>query len=53
MEGKIRLAKLEVVVMPNDEIICAGKHIGWLDEKAPSWLNKEARMGDYVEEVDE
>jgi len=48
---QIRLAKLEVVVMPNDEIICAGKHIGWMDEKAKSWRGRKT-LGDFIEEIE-
>lgn len=51
-EGTIRLAKLEVVIMPNDEIICAGKHIGWLNEKVPSWFTVDQKLGDFIEEVE-
>ena len=29
---KITLCNLEVVVMPNGEIICLGKTIGWVKE---------------------
>ena len=28
----ISIAKLEVVVMPNGEIICNGKTVGWVSE---------------------
>lgn len=27
----ITVARLEVVVMPNGEVICAGKTIGWVE----------------------
>lgn len=30
--GTIVVAKLEVLVMPNGEVICLGKTIGWLSE---------------------
>lgn len=29
---KITLCSLEVVVMPNGEIICLGKTIGWVEQ---------------------
>lgn len=29
---EITVALLEVVVMPNGEIICAGKSVGWVDK---------------------
>jgi hypothetical protein len=29
---EITLAKLEVVVMPNGEIICSGKTVGWVKD---------------------
>lgn len=51
MTKGIRLARLEVVVMPNDEIICAGKHIGWMDEKAKSWRGRKT-LGDFIEEIE-
>ncbi len=50
-EGKIRLAKLEVVVMPNGEIICSGKHIGWMDELMQRWGNTETRMKHFIEVI--
>ncbi len=50
--GKIRIAKLEVVIMPNDEIICAGKHIGWLNEKVPSWFS-DKKFKHFIEEVEQ
>ncbi len=31
---EITLCNLEVVVMPNGEIICLGKSIGWFDKYA-------------------
>ena len=52
-EGTIKRGKLSVIVMPNDEILCAGKHIGWLNERAPSWLDKDRRLGYYIEEEEE
>lgn len=30
---EITVCHLEVVVMPNGEIICAGKSLGWVDGK--------------------
>jgi len=30
--GKITLCSLEVVVMPNGEILCLGKTVGWFAE---------------------
>ena len=47
-EGKIRLAQLEVVVMPNNEIICAGKHLGWMNEKVPSWFSKKTTFKEFI-----
>ncbi|HQR42035.1 MAG TPA: hypothetical protein PLX97_05110 [Gemmatales bacterium] len=29
---EITLAQLEVVVMPNGEVLCLGKTVGWFDE---------------------
>jgi hypothetical protein len=51
-EGIIRLAMLEVAIMPNNEIICAGKHIGWMNEKVPSWFTPDAKLGDFISEGD-
>jgi len=28
--GKMVLAKLDVLIMPNGEMLCAGEHITWL-----------------------
>ncbi len=52
-EGKIRIAKLEVIIMPNDEILCAGKHIGWLNEKVPSWFTKDTKLSNFIEEIEQ
>ncbi len=52
-EGKIRIAKLEVLIMPNDEILCAGKHIGWMNERVPSWFSKDTKLSNFIEEVEE
>jgi len=32
MPKEIKVCKLEVVVMPNGEVICLGKTIGWFKE---------------------
>ena len=48
--GTLKTFKLRVIVMPNDEILCGGKHIGWLNERCPTWFNKDKRLGDYIEE---
>ena len=48
-EGTIKRAKLEVIIMPNDEILCAGMHVGWLNDTRPSFTNKDKRLVDYVE----
>lgn len=56
MEDKhrIRIAKLEVVILQNGEIVCAGKRIGWMNEKVPSLLGKGiVRLEEYIEEVEE
>jgi len=34
------LYNLEVLVMPNGEIICAGKTLGWTSEKIGEYLTK-------------
>jgi len=47
-EGTIRLAKLDVIVMPNDEIICAGKSIGWMNDKAPGFSDKDRKLNHYI-----
>jgi len=51
--GIIKAAKLNVIVMPNDEILCGGKHIGWLNDKLPSWFDPNKRLTDYVEVADQ
>ncbi len=48
-EGTIRPATLSVIVMPNGEILCVGKSIGWMDEKAPSCRDKTRKLGHYIE----
>lgn len=48
-EDTIRPAKLNVIVMPNGEILCVGKSIGWMDEKAPSFSDKDRELGHYIE----
>ncbi len=47
--GIVTAAKLQVIVMPNDEILCGGKSIGWLNERLPSWFDADKRMTDYIE----
>jgi len=39
--------------MPNGEILCAGKSIGWYDEKAPSFSDKDRKLGHYIEFLEE
>lgn len=51
--GTSRIAKLEVLIMPNDEVLCAGKHVGWLNEARPSLLNPDKLLRDYIEEEEE
>ena len=49
--GKIRLAHLEVVIMANDEILCGGKHIGWLNEKIVGCITgKDITFKKFIEE---
>jgi hypothetical protein len=31
----ITIARLEVVVMPNGEVICAGRSLGWVGQLGP------------------
>ena len=52
-EGKIRLATLEVAVLPNNEIICGGKHIGWMNEEVPSWFRKGTKLGDFINDEED
>ncbi len=52
-EGTIRPAKLKVVIMPNDEVLSAGKSLGFLTDKRPSFTNKDKRLRDYIEEEEE
>ena len=52
-EGKIRLAKLEVVIMPNGEILCGGKHIAWLNEKIAGCITgNDITFKNYIEEIE-
>ena len=44
------ISKLEVLIMPNGEIICGGKHLGWLDQ-APTKGGKKT-FNDYIDEDD-
>jgi len=52
-EGTIRPAELSVIVMPNGEILCAGKSIGWYDEKAPSFSDENRKLGHYIKFLEE
>jgi len=49
-EGTIRSAKLKVIIMPNGEVIGAGIHIGWLNDKRPSFIDSDKLLSDYIEE---
>jgi hypothetical protein len=40
---EITVCNLEVVVMPNGEIICAGKTIGWVKELGKYLSKKESK----------
>jgi hypothetical protein len=42
---KITVALLEVVVMPNGEIICDGKTVGWVDKLGKYLTKKESYRG--------
>jgi len=48
-EGTIRAAKLDVIVMPNGEIICVGKSIGWMDDRAPGFKDKDRKLSHYID----
>lgn len=40
--ANITVAYLEVVVMPNGEVICAGKTVGWVDKIGRYLTHKDA-----------
>jgi hypothetical protein len=44
----IEIYFLEVLVMPNDEVICLGKTLGWKQD-FKNYLIKKADVGDVVE----
>lgn len=52
-EGTIRPAKLQVVIMPNGEVLGAGISIGFLTDKRPSFINDDKLLRDYIEEEEE
>ena len=53
IEGKIRPAKLQVIIMPNEEVLCAGIHIGWLTDKRPTFIDTDKCLKDFIEEEEE
>lgn len=50
-ESTIRPATLQVIIMPNDEVLCAGIHIGWLNDARPSFTDSDKRLSDYVDVI--
>lgn len=45
-ESKMDIKYLQVLVMPNGEIICAGKTIGFTD--TPTLGDETKKLGDYL-----